>query len=332
MLTLLPQQRWCSGSPSNATNAGTLDYFKSSASKAFRSCRWDLGVGAVRPEWVKMASLKTLPQDLISTASLLCIAMPLNLAIAVASGVPLQVALVTAGISAPFAALFGGTTLTVSGPAAAISVLVCQAVNTHGLAALPMITFGVGVLQLLMGFANAGWMVKFTPIPVIAGFTTGVGVLISVGQLPRVLALPTAGADASAFEILRHVVSNTGMADPVSFGVAAASFAVVYFLPKLHPKAGGMASLAAVGVGTATASALSSAGVGSVKLVGAMPPLAMGDLLRLPVATDLTALAPTILLLFTLTSVESLLSCTAIDKMRHTGYKHDPGGYIQNLL
>lgn len=211
-----------------------------------------------------------------------------------------------------------------TGPAAAISVLVCQVVNTHGLAALPIITVGVGALQLACGVANAGWLVKLTPIPVIAGFTTGVGVLISVGQLPRVLALPPAAADASAFEILRHVLAHAGAADPTSLAVAALSFAVVYTVPKLHKKAGGMATLAAVAAGTVAAPALASAGFGTVALVGPMPPLMLSDLLKLPSAADLMALLPTTVLVFALTSVESLLSCAAIDKMRPTSYKHDP--------
>jgi len=281
-------------------------------------------VPALASQWARFFDPKTLPQDLLAMASLFCIAVPLNLAIGVASGVPLQVALVSAGISAPIAAMMGGTTLAVTGCSPVMSVLVCQAINAHGLVAVPMITISVGALQLLSGLLNVGWLVKLTPIPVIAGFTTGVGVLIAVGQVPKVLGLPAAAADANAFEILRHTAMNAGMFDPLCLGVGAVTLAVANIVPRLHKKAGGVAALAAVGAGTATASALAASGVGTVKLVGAMPPMVLSELFCLPTACDLVSLAPTISLLYVLMSVESLLSATAVDKMRATSYKHDP--------
>lgn len=302
--------QWCKG-------------FLSQFNKSLCTIRWHLGVPTLGREWLAAVDPKTLPRDLVSMASVICVAVPLNTAIAVASGVPPQLALVTAGIAAPVAAVFGGTTLAVTGPAAAISVLVAQAVNHHGLAALPLITLSVGGLQLLSGVFNAGWLVKLTPVPVIAGFTTGVGTLIAVGQLPRLLGLPSAGSDVSAFGILQHVASHLSAADPLSLALGAVSFAVVMAVPKLHKQAGGFSILAAVTAGTAASMALSSGGFGSVALVGAMPPLVLSDLCRLPALTDLLSLTPTIALIFSLTSVESLLSCVAIDKMRQTPYKHD---------
>lgn len=273
-----------------------------------------------------MLDKKTLSQDLMAAASVTCVSVPLNLAIGIASGVPPQVALVTAGVSAPVAALLGGTTLTVTGPSPVMSVLICQAVNTHGLGMLPIITCAVGALQMLAGIFNTGWFVKLTPIPVIAGFTTGVGVLIGVGQLPRFLGLASAGPDASPFQTLSHVAMNLTALDPTSLGIGAVSLATAMLLPRLAPKAGGLATLAAVGAGSATCAALATQGAAStVAVVGSMPPLALSDLFRLPsLATgDLFQLVPTVLLLASLTSVESLLSCMAVEKMRQTPYRHD---------
>lgn len=305
----------------------TWDRYRDSSSpnmSFLKRCRWDLGVpGKLIPEWKKMLNPETIPKDLVSAASIFCVGVPLNLAIAIASNVPPQVAMVTAAVSAIPACLLGGTTLAVTGPAAAMSVLVAQAVNTHGLAALPFITLSVGAMQVISGVLNAGWIVKLTPLPVIAGFTTGVGVLIGSGQLPRLLALPSAGADASALAICQHVACNLASLDPLSLGIGALTLAVAKIVPKLHPKASGFATLAAVGVGTTTALGASVFGLGAVATVGAMPPLVLADLLRMPVAEDLLALAPTTFLIYVLCSVETLLSCTAIDKMRPTSYKHD---------
>lgn len=77
-----------------------------------------------------------------------CVAVPLSLAIALASDVPPAVGLVSAAVAGVAGGLMGGTTLAITGPAAAISLLVCEAVHTHGLSALPFITLCSGGLQV----------------------------------------------------------------------------------------------------------------------------------------------------------------------------------------
>ena len=142
---------------------------------------WDLGLSKLVPEWRKMFNKDTLFTDVSAGLTVGCVAVPLSLAIAVASEVPAEVGLVTAAVSGIAGGLMGGTTLAVTGPAAAISLLVVDAVHTHGLEALPFITLACGGLQLASGVSRIGTAAKLVPVSVIAGFTTGVGTLILTG-------------------------------------------------------------------------------------------------------------------------------------------------------
>ena len=134
-------------------------------------------------------------------------------------------------MAAPVAAVAGGTSLAVSGPSVALALLVCQAVAAHGVVALPVITVGLGGLQATLpafvarwleaafehlpevasGLLGLGTLSLATPLPVIAGFTSGIGAVIISGQLCRLAGLaPLAGA--MPLEIWRHVAENLGPA------------------------------------------------------------------------------------------------------------------------
>ena len=129
----------------------------------------DLGIPTLLPEWRKMFAPSTVVTDVTAGITVGCVAVPLSLAIAVASGVPPEVGLVSAAVAGVAGGLMGGTTLAITGPAAAISLLVCEAVQTHGLGTLPFITLACGGLQLAMGVARGGGITKYVPESVIAG-------------------------------------------------------------------------------------------------------------------------------------------------------------------
>ena len=129
----------------------------------------DLGTKELIPEWKKMIAPSTFVTDVTAGVTVGCVAVPLSLAIAVASGVPPEVGLVSAAVAGVAGGLMGGTTLAITGPAAAISLLVCEAVQTHGLGTLPFITLACGGLQLAMGVVRGGGITKYVPESVIAG-------------------------------------------------------------------------------------------------------------------------------------------------------------------
>ncbi|KAG7349814.1 carbonate dehydratase [Nitzschia inconspicua] len=281
---------------------------------------WDLGITSLLPEWKRMFNKDTLFTDISAGVTVGCIAVPLSLAIALASGVPAEVGLVTAAVSGVAGGLMGGTTLAVTGPAAAISLLVVSAVQQHGLEALPVITLGCGALQMASGMTQMGVVAKLVPASVIAGFTTGVGTLILTGQLPKALGM-TAPAGMNPVELLGFIGENVASVNPSAAALAIGTSAAMFMLPKIHPKM--PSALVAVGGATLATHAMGL----DVALIGDIPSgLAAFQfgLPTLPPMDALPSLSATIFLIYAMTSVESLLSCAALEKMKKTPYKYNP--------
>ncbi|KAL3924567.1 MAG: hypothetical protein SGARI_006010, partial [Bacillariaceae sp.] len=225
---------------------------------------WDLGITSLLPEWKRMFSKETLFTDISAGLTVGCIAVPLSLAIALASGVPAEVGLVTAAVSGVAGGLLGGTTLAVTGPAAAISLLVVGAVQAHGLEALPVITLGCGALQMASGMTKLGVVAKLVPVSVIAGFTTGVGTLILTGQLPKALGM-TAPAGMNPIELMGFIGENAAAINPSAAALAVGTSAAMFMLPKIHAKM--PSALVAVGGATLATHAFGL----DVSLIGNIP-------------------------------------------------------------
>lgn len=245
--------------------------------------------------------------------------MILSLAIAVASGVPAEVGLVTAAVSGIAGGLMGGTTLAITGPAAAISLLVVGAVEQHGLEALPFITLACGGLQLASGVTRLGVAAKLVPISVIAGFTTGVGSLILTGQIPKALGI-SAPTGLNPLEVLSFVGENLSSMNPAAAALAIGTSAAMFALPKVHPKI--PSALLAVGGATLATHAFGL----DVQLIGTLPSGLEAFQFGIPMMPSLDSmpsLAATTFLIYAMTSAESLLSCAALEKMKKTSYKHN---------
>ena len=280
----------------------------------------DLGLPKLIPEWKNMFKSETMLTDISAGITVGCIAVPLSLAIAVASGVPPEVGLVTAAVSGVAGGLLGGTTLAVTGPAAAISLLVVGAVEQHGLGALPFITLACGGLQFASGVTRLGVVAKLCPVSVIAGFTTGVGTLILTGQLPKAFGM-SAPAGMNPIELLAYIAEHASYINPSSAALAVGTSAAMFMLPKVHPKI--PSALLAVGGATVATHAFGL----DVSLIGAIPSgleAFQFGLPMLPAMDAIPSLSATVLLIYAMTSVESLLSCAALEKMKKTTYKHNP--------
>lgn len=280
-----------------------------------------LGIKTMIPEWKNMFNKDTIFTDISAGLTVGCVAVPLSLAIALASGVPAEVGLVTAAVSGVAGGLMGGTTLAVTGPAAAISLLVVGAVQQHGLEALPVITMGCGLLQLASGATKLGVVAKLCPVSVIAGFTTGVGTLILTNQMPKALGM-TAPSGLNPIELLGFIGQHMAeYANPASAAVAVGTSAAMFMLPKIHPKM--PSALVAVGGATVATHAFGL----DVSLIGAIPSgieAFQFGFPTLPPVEAMPSLAASTFLIYSMTSVESLLSCAALEKMKKTSYKHNP--------
>jgi carbonic anhydrase len=150
--------------------------------KGFFDPRLDLGVKRLLPEWRALLRREHLREDLFAGLTVACVALPLSLAIALASGAPPAAGLVSAVVAGIVCAFFGGTPLAVSGPAAAMAVLIAAVVQEHGTGGLLVVGLLCGALQLATGALGLGKIIRLVPVPVIEGFTAGIGAIILIAS------------------------------------------------------------------------------------------------------------------------------------------------------
>ncbi len=124
-----------------------------------------------------------LGQDVMAGLTVCAVALPLALAFGVSSGATAAAGLVTAIIAGVVIALLGGASYQISGPTGAMSAVLIGIVGTYGLQGVFFASFGAGVLLLLAGILRLGRLIGFIPMPVVMGFTSGIAVIIAMGQI-----------------------------------------------------------------------------------------------------------------------------------------------------
>lgn len=120
------------------------------------------------------------------------VALPLAMAFAIASGVKPEQGLYTAIVAGLAVSVLGGSRVQIAGPTGAFIVILSGIVAQYGVQGLQIATFMAGIILLLFGIARLGGVIKFIPRPVIIGFTSGIGVIIWVGQWKDFFGLPVA--------------------------------------------------------------------------------------------------------------------------------------------
>lgn len=279
--------------------------------------RLDLGVRRLLPAWRGMFRAEHLREDLVAGLTVACIAVPLSLAIALASGVPPAVGLVTAIMSGVVVAFFGGTPLAVSGPAAAMAVLTASVVQTHGIGGLLVVVLLSGLLQVFTGVLGLGKLVRLVPVSVVEGFTAGIGAIILIGQLPRVLGLPPP-EQSHVVDVITHIGELFHQAKPLSVLLALGTVALVFGLPKIDKRI--PAPLLAVAIPTAIVAIV---GI-QTQTIGSIPStLPLPKIPAFPAAGAWGPIVGATLVVYALGSLESLLSSSAVDKIA-PGERHDP--------
>lgn len=149
-----------------------------------------------RKDWRAVLGGKTLVSDSVSAVTVAAVALPLNIALAVASGLPPSAGLLAGAIGGGIAALMGGSSLQVTGPAAALNIMVLHITKDFGPVGVAAACLMIGIVQLLLSSLASGRMIRIVPEAVLAGFTTGVGIKLLDNQIPELL-----GFDYSVFEI-----------------------------------------------------------------------------------------------------------------------------------
>ncbi len=274
-----------------------------------------LGIPRLIPEWKTMLSAKYLTNDIFAGIAVAFVAIPLSLAIALASGVAPGVGLITAIVAGIVCAIFGGTPLAVSGPAAAMSILLADTVEKFGVEALVFMCLLTGLMQLISGMAGLGKLSRYVPLPVVAGFTAGIGAIILVGQLPRAFGLEPP-LESHIIGVLNHLKLYFNQINGKCLLLVVLTIGMIRGLPRIFPRM--QPVLPAVVVVSALAYFFNL----NVPMIGTiphslpsmhfptMPSMPWGELLL----SSFT--------IYVLASLETLLSSSAIDKLTNEK-KHD---------
>ncbi|CAN5412934.1 hypothetical protein BH10PSE19_BH10PSE19_07660 [soil metagenome] len=281
-----------------------------------KNCNFDLGIKKLLPEWKKLFNGQFFLADLSAGIIVACVAIPLSLAIALASGVTPAVGLISAIIAGIVCALFGGTPLAVSGPAAAMTILIANTIETFGVKGLVLMCLISGAMQLISGVLGVGKFARYVPFPVIAGFTAGIGAIILIGQLPRAFGLepPEQSHIFDVFTHLVHYIRNTNF---FCLFLVAATFAIIRILPKYFPK------IPSILVAVISVTVIAHFSEIQVPLIGEIPRSLPQPQLPEITSIDYLELFLSSFAIYILASLETLLSSSAVDKLAK-GEKHNP--------
>ncbi len=143
-------------------------------------------------------------QDLMAGLTVAAVALPLALAFGVASGATAAAGLVTAIIGGLVIGLLSGAPYQISGPTGAMSAVLILLVQRYGLTGIGVAGLMAGILLLIIGLLRLGRFIAFIPAPVISGFTSGIALIIFIGQIDNFLGVQTAGTESALLKLLGY--------------------------------------------------------------------------------------------------------------------------------
>ena len=175
-------------------------------------------------------------KDLISGIIVAIIALPLSIALALASGVTPEQGLYTAIVAGFVISFFGGSTVQIAGPTAAFATIVAGVVAKSGMEGLIVATVLAGIMLILMGLLRMGSLIKFIPDPITVGFTAGIALTIVIGQIKDFLGLTFTHSPVETMEKVEETVNCIGTMNPMALVVGLVALAILILSPKVFKK------------------------------------------------------------------------------------------------
>ena len=252
-------------------------------------------------------------KDILSGIIVAIIALPLSIALAIASGVGPVQGLYTAIVAGFFISFFGGSRVQIGGPTAAFVVIIYGIVTTYGTDGLIVATIMAGIILCIMGLCHFGSLIKYIPYTITTGFTCGIAVTLFVGQIKDFLGLDMGAVPSEFIEKLGAYAANITTTNPVTVAIGVVALVILILWPKVTDKLPG--SLIAISVTTAIVyfAKLPVNTIGSVygELSSAFPSFHM-PAFSYKLVQELISPAFTIAIL---AGIESLLSAVVSDGM-----------------
>ena len=273
---------------------------------------------------MKPKLLTTLPGYSLAGITVAMVAIPLSIAIAIASGAAPATGLITAIIGGLLISLLGGSRVQIGGPTGAFIVIVYGVIAAHGYAGLVLATLMAGVILLLAGLLRAGNLIAHVPEAVINGFTIGIGIIIASSQLKDFLGLTAAHVPADFLPKVAALWAARHTLNPIALEAGLVALVLIVTMRRLFPRVPGL--IVAIGVVSAAVWALHLPVDSIASRYGALP--ARLPMPQLPPVTlsRLEELLPSALIIAFLAAIESLLSAMVADRL--IGASHRPNAEI----
>lgn len=266
---------------------------------------------------MKNYSKEQLIKDIIAGIIVAIIALPLSIALALASGVRPEQGLYTAIVAGFIVSFLGGSRVQIAGPTAAFATIVAGIVASEGMNGLIISTIMAGIIMIIMGFCHFGALIKYIPGTITSGFTFGIAVTIVIGQIKDFLGLTFKESPVETIDKAVEIGRRIGTINYSALLIGAISLAVLILWPKKLEKI--PASLVAVILCSAIVKLtdINVNTIGDLYTISSAPPKFTFPEITFSRIRNLIPNAFTIALL---AAIESLLSCVVSDGM--IGSKH----------
>lgn len=264
-------------------------------------------------------NLEKLRADALAGLTVAIVALPLSMAIAIASGTGPERGLYTAIVGGFLISLLGGSRFQIGGPAGAFIVLVAAIIERQGLDGFLLATMMAGVILIAMGALRLGTYIKYIPHPVVVGFTAGIAVIIFASQVRDLLGLTLSGHEPAALlPKLAALAQAIATINPAAVAVAACALAIILGLRLYQPAWPAFLIAVAVSGALAWALGLPVETIGS--RFGEIPRTLPAPALPEISLARIGGLLPDAVAIAILGGIESLLSAVVADGM--TGRRH----------
>ena len=295
-------------------------------------------LGYLKPKFfsvIKTYSKEQFIKDLVAGIIVAVIALPLSIALALASGVEPACGVYTA-IAAGFTVSFlGGSRVQIAGPTAAFATIVAGVVASQGMDGLVIATVLAGIFLVLMGVFKLGSLIKFIPNTITTGFTSGIALTILIGQIKDFLGL-TYAEGVKPIETIEKIEANIeamGTFSPKALAVGAVCLAILIIYPKFEKRV--PPSLIAVVVGALMVKFIPGLDEG-VFTIGELYTIPAGlprfALSGMEISFDkISAVVPDAFTIAILAAIESLLSCVVADGMVNSRHNSNAELVAQGL-
>lgn len=268
---------------------------------------------------MKPKLLTTLPEynaealrsDVVAGVTVAMVAIPLSIAIAIASGADPATGLVTAIVGGFLISLLGGSKVQIGGPTGAFIVVVYGVIAAHSYEGLILATLMAGAILVLAGLLRAGSLIEHVPEPVISGFTIGIGIIIGASQLKDFLGLDVATLPSEFLPKMEALWDARASLDVAAISVGLATVILIVGLRRAAPKLPGLIVAVALTSALALVVPVETIEARYGALPASLPAPSMPDV----TLAKFIELLPSAIIIAFLAGVESLLSAIVADRM-----------------